>query len=81
MLSKNKKRAWPKFPISLDSLVLHNTGHTTLLGKEISIMNLGEESKRMHDPLSYLENLFTHDHVILHYVHENDHVIPCSERP
>ena len=26
----------------------------------------------MHDPKSYLEDLFAHDHVKCHYVHEND---------
>ena len=26
----------------------------------------------MHDPKSYLEDLFAHEHVRSHYVHEND---------
>ena len=58
--------------MSLDSLVLQNPTHASLLGKEISIMYLGEASKRMHEPMSYLANLFAHEHVRFHYVHEND---------
>ena len=71
-LSKHNKRAWPKFPISLDALVLQNPTHASLLGKEISIMNLGEASKRMHDPMAYLSNLFAHEKIKFHYVHESD---------
>ena len=72
-LTKHKKRAWPKFPITLGNLTLQNPPHETLLGKEITVMNLGEASKRMHDPIFYLANLFTHEHVRFHYAHENDH--------
>ena len=36
-------------------------------------MNLGEAPKRMHDPKSYLANLFAHEHAKYHYVHEDDH--------
>ena len=71
-LTKHKKRAWHKFHVSLDSLVLQNSTHVALLGKEISIMNLGEASKIMHDPVSYLANLFTHEHIGFRYTHEND---------
>ena len=53
-LSKQKRKGWPKFPLSLDSLVLHNYTHVALLGKEITTMNLGEASKGMHDPKDYL---------------------------
>ena len=58
--------------MSLDSLVLQNSTHAALLGKEISIMNLGEAFKRMHDPISFLENLFAHEHARFQYAHEND---------
>ena len=71
-LTKHKKRAWLKFPISLDSLVLHDPTHASLLGKEISVMNLGEASKRMHDPMAYLSTLFGHEHIKFNYVHESD---------
>ena len=56
----------------LDCLVLQNSTHTVVLGKEISIMNLGEAPKRMHDPKSYLSNLFAHERAKSHYVHEHD---------
>ena len=71
-LTKHKKRSWPKFTISLDALVLQNPTHASLLGKEIYVMNLGEASKRMHEPMAYLLNLLAHEHVRFHYVHEND---------
>ena len=58
---------------SLDFLVLHNSIHPVVLGKEIYIMNLGEAPKRMHDPKYYLANLFAHDHGKSHYVLEDDH--------
>ena len=32
-LTKQKKKAWPKFPLSLDSLVLQNSTHAAMLGK------------------------------------------------
>ena len=35
-------------------------------------MNLGEAYKRMHDPVAYLVDLFSHEHVKFQYVHEND---------
>ena len=54
--TKHKKNACPKFPLSLDSLVLQNSTHAAMQGKEITIMHLGEAPKRMHDPKSYLEN-------------------------
>ena len=72
MLKKHKKKAWPKFPLYLDSLVLQNYTHAPLLGKEISIMNLGEEPNRMHDPKYYHANLFGHESAKSHYVHEDD---------
>ena len=71
-LAKYKKKAWPKFNLYLDSLVLQNSTHAVVLGKEISIMNLGEAPKRMHDPKYYLANLFAHEHAKSHYVHEDD---------
>ena len=72
-LTKHKKKAWPKFPLYLDSLVLSNSTHAAMLGKEIIVMHLGEAPKRMHDPKSYLENLFAHERVRSQYVHENEH--------
>ena len=35
-------------------------------------MNLGEASKRTNDPMDYLANLFAHEHVKFHYVHESN---------
>ena len=35
-------------------------------------MNLGEAPKIMHEPVSYLANLFSHEHVKFQYVHENE---------
>ena len=32
-LARHKTKAWPKFPLSLDSLVLHTSTHATVLGK------------------------------------------------
>ena len=43
-----------------------------MLGKEITVMHLGESPKRMHDPKSYLVNLFAHECFRSHYVHENE---------
>ena len=60
-LARHKRKAWPKFPLSLDSLVLQNYTHATMLGKEISNMNLGEALKRMHDPKDYLASLFSQE--------------------
>ena len=57
-LARHKRKAWPKFPLSLDPLVLHTSTHETMLGKEITNMNLGEAPRRMHDPKAYLASLF-----------------------
>ena len=57
-LAKNKRRGWPKFPLHLDCLVIQNSTHATMLGKEITIMKLGEASKRNHDPNAFLISLF-----------------------
>ena len=70
-LSKQKRKGWPKFLLSLDSLVLLNYTHTGLMGKEITTMNLGEASKRMHDPKSYMSNLFAQEWVKFQYTHED----------
>ena len=67
-LTKHKKKAWPEFPLNLYSLVLQNSTHVVVLGKEISIMNLGEAPKRMHDPKSYLSNLFAHDQSLIMFM-------------
>ena len=53
-LPKNKREVWPRFPLSLDCLVIHYSTHATVLGKEITIMKLGEAYKRMHDPNPFL---------------------------
>ena len=57
-LAKNKRRAWPKFHFHLDCLVIQNYTHATVLGKEITIMKLGEAAKRMHDPICFFVILF-----------------------
>ena len=68
-LARSKRKAWPKFPLKLDSLVLQTSTHAVVLGKEISSMNLGEAHKRMHDPKSYLANLFVQQHARFQYAH------------
>ena len=62
-------KSLPKFPLILDFLVLQNSTHATLLGKEISTMNLGESPKRMHDPKDYLDSLFAHERDKFQYTH------------
>ena len=71
-LTKHKKDAWPKFSLNLDYLVLQNSTHVVVLGKQISIMNSREVPKRMHDPKYYLSNLFAHERAKSHCVHEDD---------
>ena len=71
-LTKHKKKVWPKFPMNLGNLIVQNAGHACLLGKDISIMTLGEVFKRMHDRVGFLNNLFSHEHVKFQYVHENE---------
>ena len=71
-LTKHKRKAWPKFPMNLGNLTVQNIVHASLLGKEICFMSLGEASKRMHDPVAYLANLFVHEHVKFQYVHQNE---------
>ena len=44
----------------------------SLVGKEIYVMKLGEAFKRMHDPMAYLDDVFSHEHVKFQYIHEND---------
>ena len=58
--------------MNIGNLTLQNASHVCLLGKEISIMSLGEVFKRMHDPVDFLHNIFTHEHVKFQYVHENE---------
>ena len=70
--TKHKKKGWPKFPVNLGNFTVQNAGHACLLGKEISVMILGEVFKRMHDPMGFLHNLFAHEHVKFQYVHENE---------
>ena len=71
-LAKNKRKGWPRFPLSLDCLVIQNsTLHATVLGKEITIMKLGEASKRMHDPKAFLVTLFAQEKAKLNYTHED----------
>ena len=70
-LTKHKKKAWPKFPVNLGNLTVQNPVHASLLGKEFSFMSLGEASKRMHGPVAYLDNLFSHEHAKFQYIHQN----------
>ena len=69
-LAKNKRKGWPRFPLSLDCLVIQNSTHATMLGKEITIMKLGEASKRMHDPKAFLVSLFAQEKAKFNYTHE-----------
>ena len=71
-LSKHKKKSWLKFLVNIGNLTLQSLTHVSSVGKEISVMNLGEAFKRMHDPIGYLANLFAHEHLKLQYVHENE---------
>ena len=70
-LDKHKKKRWPKFPWALGSLVVHNSTHAPIMGKENSIMNLGEAPKRMHDPKAYLASLFSQERAKFHYTLED----------
>ena len=58
--------------MNLGNLTVQNVSHACLLGKEISVMSLGEVFKRMHDLVGFLHNLFSQDHVKFQYVHENE---------
>ena len=71
-LTKHKKKGWPKFPVNLGNITIYNVGHACLLGKEISVMSLGEVFKRMHDPLGFFHNVFAQEHVKFQDVHENE---------
>ena len=71
-LTKHKKKSWPKFPMNIGNLTLQSLAHASSMGKEISIMNLGEAFKRIHDPMGYLDDLFAHEHLKFQYVHENE---------
>ena len=57
-LAKQKRKTWPKFPLHIDSLVIQNSIHAMVLGKNIITMNLGEAIKRIHDPKDFLASLF-----------------------
>ena len=69
--AKNNKKGWPRFPLSLHCLVIKNSTHATVLGKDITIMKLGEASKRMHDPKAFLVTLFAQEKTKLNYTHED----------
>ena len=68
-LASSKRKAWPKFPLNFGSLILQNSTHAAVLGREIADMSLGEAPNRMHDPKSYLASLFVQDHVRVQYAH------------
>ena len=53
-LTKHKKKAWLKFLVNLGNLSVQNLVHACLLGKEISVMSLGEVFKILHDPVAFL---------------------------
>ena len=69
-LAKNKRKGWPRFPLSLYCLVIQNSTHATVLGKEITIMKLGEASERIHDPNAFLVSPFSQEKAKLNYTHE-----------
>ena len=58
--------------MNIGNLTLHSLAHAFSMGKEISVMNMGEAFERMHDPIRYLVDLFSHEHLKLQYVHENE---------
>ena len=64
-------RVCPRFPLHVDCLVIQNYTHATVLGKEITIMKLGEATKRMHDPIHFLVSLFTQEKDKLNYTRED----------
>ena len=64
-------RVCPRFPLHLDCLVIQNSTHATVLGKEITIMKLGEASKRMHDPNAFLVSHFAQEKAKLNNTHED----------
>ena len=71
-LSKHKKKSLPKFPVNIGNLTLQSLAHASSVGNDISVMNLGEAFKRMHDPIGYMVDRFAHEHLKLQYVHENE---------
>ena len=70
-LSKHKK-SWLKFLVNIGNLMLQSLSLSSSVGKEIYVMNLGEEFKRMHGPVGYLAALFAHEHMKFQYIHENN---------
>ena len=71
-MAHHKRKAWPKFPLNLDSLFLDTSTHATVLGKEIANMNLGEAPKRMHDPKAYMASFFVQECAKFQYAHEDE---------
>ena len=65
-----KKKAWPKFPFNLGSLVIPTSTWAILLGEQIVSLKLGFSSKRRHDPKGFLNAHFKQYHIKIAYVHE-----------
>ena len=53
-----KKKAWPKFPLHLGSLVIPTSTWAAVLGEQIQSLKLGFSMKRKHDPKGCLDAHF-----------------------
>ena len=64
------KKAWPKFPLHLGSLVIPTSTWAAVLGEHIDSLKLGFSTKRKHDPKGCLNAHFKQYHIKINYVHE-----------
>ena len=74
-----KRKCWPKFPLNLGLLTVHNSTHAAILGNVIEEMNLEEVPKRMHDPKSLLGSNFFQEHTKIAYPIKTILMIPYIE--
>ena len=65
-----KKKAWPKFPLHLGSLVIPTSTWDAVLGEQIQSLKLGFSTKRKHDPKGCFDAHFKQYHIKINYVHE-----------
>ena len=52
--------------------MIQNSTHVATLGNKIVTLKLRESPKRMHDPMSFLTNHFTQEHMKTGYSHQKD---------
>ena len=62
-LTRAKRKGWPKLSLILGPLVIQNSTHAGILGKNIIKLKLREAPKRMHDPKYFLANHFIQEHM------------------